>query len=387
MPRARSVAELLPQRFEALSLADIETILDESEDESLYLEWKSDPSAKTIAKSCAAFANALGGLFIIGVDKTRKIVGVENPPREVQVLIKDVLRSHVLPMPSFSARELPLGNGRSLLLVMLEESSTTPHLLAHTGVIYVRNPGSSDPVPIANQTQLLELITRGRESRDNAERRAYEINEQHRYPDMVFSLALAPTGAASDVVEGLYDGSIPISALDEALRGLYNRVEFDEEAFPDPYWSLRSVTRDRIVNRQIRHFASFTDSLSVFSDCSVRFQRYLSGKREEPQVPYLLQLNEEVRPWLKTAVERGRELVLAFGGHGDLRLLFHVSTALYRLSFAGQGIGIRQSNLTGGDASLGFWISLDSDPARDESIYRRATAGLLRSVGVAPFAE
>jgi hypothetical protein len=92
------------------------------------------------------------------------------------VWVKDVLRGHLLPLPLFRARTLRLrGKERVLLLVLVEESSATPHLLTRQGAIYVRNPGSSDPVPIDDQRRLFDLFARGDRARDNAWRRASEV--------------------------------------------------------------------------------------------------------------------------------------------------------------------------------------------------------------------
>jgi schlafen family protein len=104
---ARSVAELLPRRFDDLSTEDVEKILRDAADpgESLFLEWKRKLTGEGVAKACAAFANTYGGLLVVGAhDETREAVGIPRPTVEPQVWIKDVLRSHVLPMPPFRAR-------------------------------------------------------------------------------------------------------------------------------------------------------------------------------------------------------------------------------------------------------------------------------------------
>ena len=120
-----------------------------------------------LAKSCSAFANTMGGLLLVGIaDECDKLIGIEQRSFEAQVWVKDILRGHVLPLPPFRARFIALSDERSLLLVLVEESSTTPHLLTRTGAIYVRNPGASDPVPISDQRRLLDLPSpRGTRSR------------------------------------------------------------------------------------------------------------------------------------------------------------------------------------------------------------------------------
>ena len=122
-----------------------------------------------VAKSCAAFANTIGGLLVVGVpDDSDELHGIDDHIGETQLWVKDVLRSRVVPLPPFRARRLELQNGRWILLILVEESTTTPHLLTGQGSIYVRNPGSSDPRPLGDQRLLLDLLHRGERARELA---------------------------------------------------------------------------------------------------------------------------------------------------------------------------------------------------------------------------
>ena len=95
-----------------------------------------------------------------------------------------------------------------MLLVLVDESSATPHLLTRSGAIYVRNPGSSDPVPLADQARLLDLTRRGQ----LAEQRAIEAandNLAHELLDdrasaPVETLSVAATGVAADFEDNLF---------------------------------------------------------------------------------------------------------------------------------------------------------------------------------------
>jgi len=161
---ARNVSELLPRPFAELALGDVSQILANvgEERETLFFERKASVTGKTLAKACAPFANTYGGLLVIGVgDEDDTLVGVPSIAAEAQLWVKDTLRGQVLPLPPFRARWLPMEGDRGILLVLVEESSTTPHLLTRSGAIYVRNPGASDPVPIGDQGRLLDLTARG----------------------------------------------------------------------------------------------------------------------------------------------------------------------------------------------------------------------------------
>lgn len=108
---ARSIAELLPRRFADLTLDDVRSILAAvgEERESLFFERKAAITNRALAKACAAFANTLGGLLVVGVaDENDELLGIDRPAGEVQLWVKDVLRSLVLPLPPFDARFLPL---------------------------------------------------------------------------------------------------------------------------------------------------------------------------------------------------------------------------------------------------------------------------------------
>lgn len=202
---ARAVSELLPRAFDELDLNDVREVLRRvgEERESLFFERKSELRGDLLAKSCAAFANTMGGLLIVGVsDDDDEIVGVEPKSAEPQVWVKDVLRPSVVPLPPFRARQIKVSDRRVVILVMVEESSTTPHLLTRHGAIYVRNPGSSDPLPIDDQKRLLDLTQRGVESRDQVVRRAREAAAVRfdvpgaGTPRRPLSLAVAATGVA-----------------------------------------------------------------------------------------------------------------------------------------------------------------------------------------------
>ena len=103
------------------------------------------------------------------------------------------------PRPRAAATAVPeragchwtISAGLGLLLVLVDESSTTPHLLRRSGAIYVRSPASSDPVPITDQATLLELTRRGVAARENAEERARWLtrDDPERVPPYQLGLA------------------------------------------------------------------------------------------------------------------------------------------------------------------------------------------------------
>lgn len=202
----RSVAEMLARPFDALTIDDLPEILEHAGEarETLFFERKAEITPESLAKSCAAFANTMGGLVVVGVrDDDDTPIGIERQAPEAQVWVKDMLRGRLLPLPPFRARWLPLGDDvpdRAVLLVMVAESTTTPHILTRRGAIYVRNPGSSDPVPIADQRRLYSLIERGERSQQHAKSEALKsVSEAPIDPVRTWQLfAVVPTGVADD---------------------------------------------------------------------------------------------------------------------------------------------------------------------------------------------
>ena len=387
---ARSVSEILPRAFNELELADVEEIIARVGDskETLFFERKEQVGSVAIAKSCAAFANTYGGLLMVGVvDKTDELVGIPTVA-EPQVWVKDILRGNVLPLPAFQARWLSLNDDRGLLLVLVAESSTTPHLLMTNGAIYVRNPGSSDPVPIADQARLLDLSRRGKETRERAIVRAREVGPRDRFsPVTPFHLALAPTGYQADAVQILYlDARLrqyvadAVIDFDRADPGALARVDR-----PDAEWTQSRVAIARHIHRGFRFEPSeLVEGLVVESDCAIALQHGFLGDRRggqaEPRGPGPIELNRDLLPWFKDVLARGQDIVLALGGHGDLRVRFELGGA-GRFIFFGDG----QAEQARDDFSFEEWIPLDSDPEGHEVIAGQLRSALLRSLGVNPY--
>jgi hypothetical protein len=219
---ARSVAELLPRPFSELTLDDVTTIIESigEERETLFFERKASISGQTLAKACAAFANTLGGLLVVGLaDDSDELVGIEPLAAEAQLWVKDTLRGLVLPMLPFRTRWLPTAGDRGMLVVLVEESTATPHLLTRSGAIYVRNPGSSDPVPLADQRRLFELTARGERAQADAIAEVQRVllhnpEGKHLAPLEDFlvpteTLAVAATGTTADFAERLFSPATP----------------------------------------------------------------------------------------------------------------------------------------------------------------------------------
>jgi hypothetical protein len=390
---ARSVAELLPRPFDELGLADIREILARvgEDGESLYFERKRTLHGPSLAKGCAAFANTYGGLLMVGVDDdSDELVGIE-PIGEAQVRVKDILRGRLQPMPSFRARFVPVSespDSPGILLVLVEESTATPHLLTRSGAIYTRNPGSSDPAPVGDQSFLLELTRRGREARTEAMRRAVDLGAEQWNEFELHTLVLAPTGCSTDPVADLYRAA-DTSILAEAtelweMPDWILRPSGTRSFVLPPEWSLHDVRLRRHFDLRFGHHLPehFLDGVVLTSDGVVQLQRCLvsdRGENPEPRGPESLHMDDPqcgLIPWFKEAMRRGQELILAVGGHGDLYVHFRIAARGRHVFWAQHRAEVAKDEIT-----LAFWTALDADP---ETLSERVIDGIRRSLAVPP---
>jgi hypothetical protein len=96
----------------------------------------------------------------------------------------------------------------------------------------------------------LELTRRGREAREAAAARAREASVPLGPEHDLYTLVLAPTGAATDAVRELYSGRVPIERLVETVELHDLRGERGTRArLAGPTWSFDRVTLARYIDR------------------------------------------------------------------------------------------------------------------------------------------
>jgi hypothetical protein len=383
----RSVAELLPRPFDTLSLTDVEEILEgiREEGESIFFECKEEARKPLIAKSCAAFANSHGGLLMVGVDDDGNIVGTDLIA-DPQVWVKDVLQSAVRPMPPFRARFLETEADRGLLLILVEESSVTPHLLTKTGVIYIRRPSSSDPVHLDDHRTLAELYARGQAGRDRAGLGFQALRHWNHPGRRVLALALVSTGQRGDPVFALHVEQPNCERLFEALA-----------CFPAPGTRVVGIPTPAPVNlrptweflgpdcvRSVSHPLDDLDEIDrVFLRRSgeVVFERREVPRRQGGPDRDLasLDLDRMVIPWFEAGLGAGRDLLLDLGGHGDLRVEFEVEWGGRHMLLDQQGHAKRMEH----EFRAGHWAEL-GDAGNDRTLLWMITNEMRRAMGLRP---
>lgn len=377
---ARSVSELLPRPFAELSLSDVAAIVAAvgEERESLFFERKEKAPPPALAKSCSAFANTSGGLLLVGIaDKEDELTGIEGPIPEPQVWVKDVLRGHVLPLLPFRARWLPTTGKRGLLLVLVEESSTTPHLLTRNGAIYVRNPGSSDPVPIQDQRRLLDLLARGEQARTEAVAHARRIaSTRAGFNTLVsYTVALAATGISAQFEERLFFEDPDL----QMLRATLGSHEDHSRDARFPRWERNAVGVERHIIPNLHPVVPRRlEAVKIWRHGALAFHR---GEVDEVAHPDEF-VRDVLLDWLRRHLTQGRETLLELGAHGDLRVA-------YALHAPGRQIGVPTARHVEIPVGQPFeaWGRLDQSEEEDSQIAELLFAEFDRGLGIGPRSE
>jgi hypothetical protein len=324
---ARSVAELLPRPFAELTLDDVAALIERvgEERETLWFERKADLSNNALAKACSAFANTYGGLLVAGIaDDDDALTGIEPRAAEAQLWVKDTLRGLVLPMPPFRARWLPTAGDKGMLLVLVEESSSTPYLLTRNGAIYVRNPGSSDPVPIDDQRRLLDLSARGREASLRAVVLATEMLGVYLHEARsrrTETLTLAATGVAAGFEESLFAPGTP----EKIGQAVWGEPVGQNREWRQPRWFQHQVGVERFLHRDW----AFGDGDVIGGAVVDRggavaiYSGHTDPERDEGR-GFEAFTESEMRERFTRAINAARSILLDHGAHGDLHLEYHL---------------------------------------------------------------
>jgi hypothetical protein len=210
-----------------LTLQDVQSYLDDAEDEPLLWEAKGTRIDKNeVRTQVCGFANSHeGGFLILGADKidgawkANSVAFDGEPTTWLSDVIGDLERG-VRPRPDFDIRAWPADNGH--VAVIRVRPTSTPPCIAN-GTVYERLPGKTPPV--RDPVRLASLFGRGDEARrqaqaaaDRAARlaldavtkeedtRKAETEAGGRRPPRVirFAVGLAATGNAPDIASRLF---------------------------------------------------------------------------------------------------------------------------------------------------------------------------------------
>ena len=167
----------------------LERLRADGKGETLFFEFKSEFDCADVEKTVCAFANRLGGFLLFGVEASRpdnrlgNFVGVA--PQDWLRRVSDCIVGHVSPLPVWDSVQIdsPDVPGRLVVITRVEASHRTPHIVARTGRVYVRNPAGSDPV--TDKATLDALIARGTGGAEACASRAALIHAERPASDLL----------------------------------------------------------------------------------------------------------------------------------------------------------------------------------------------------------
>ena len=143
--------------------------------------------------------------MLIGVRDDGTLAGFRVPGKaHAQDWLRDKLRVAVDPLPPFAADTMTL-DGHEIVVVRVEDSNQTPHLLKATGTIEIREPGGRKP--IASQARLLELCMRPEQAQTKAVQRMTTL------PLITQALAPKPVGEPANEQTRVSDWILVASPL------------------------------------------------------------------------------------------------------------------------------------------------------------------------------
>lgn len=159
-----------------LEADDLNALIENAVAEGYHVEYKRElPVNEKIGKSIAALANTYGGWYIIGVETDRHNVAqrvsgfsLATLPDPISTL-RDVVKSHVVPVPIFYPQVVKIGPDRAILVVYVPGEQDTP-FISKDGRIYRRIADSSEPVYEKDRYAVDELYERGRKNAKNFKR-------------------------------------------------------------------------------------------------------------------------------------------------------------------------------------------------------------------------
>lgn len=132
---------------------EIKQLIEQGESNTLEFKHQIETRPNDVnefVESMAAFANAKGGILLLGVDDDTTVQGLSDKDSEER--IRSIVRSHCIPEPKCECTKRLLGE-KEILLIKVEEGSDKPYTVWQKGV-FIRAGGSDR---IAERYELDEI--------------------------------------------------------------------------------------------------------------------------------------------------------------------------------------------------------------------------------------
>jgi len=144
------------------ALALLRKLVAQGEHQTLEFKKKAAHPEK-IVRELIAFANASGGILLVGVDDDRTISGLKHPEEEIHVIEQAL--STCKPALPIEIELIPIGNKRAVVKFLVSESSKKPHSVIteeRQREAYVRQGDKS----IRASKEILEILRRSNKKKD-----------------------------------------------------------------------------------------------------------------------------------------------------------------------------------------------------------------------------
>jgi predicted HTH transcriptional regulator len=134
----------LGKKFSDLQIEDLQRLVNDQVQETDIIEYKremygnSDAEKREMLKDITSMANHRGGYLLIGIDENdegvpTKIVGIEPGKHDERITscYLDNVDKRIL---GLAIRDIPLDNGRVVIVISIPESINAPHMVTQTGL-------------------------------------------------------------------------------------------------------------------------------------------------------------------------------------------------------------------------------------------------------------
>ena len=162
------------KRIDQITLQDLEDLVNTRQSENQRLEFKEEinykdgEGKKKFLRGLAAFANTLGGYFIIGIKEENgeatELTGVELPdPDKYKLQLDQVIRDNLEPrLLGIQIRHFEFANSKFVIVIFVPRSSFPPHRMQND-TFYERTNTGKQPL---NMDQIRRVFTRGASLRE-----------------------------------------------------------------------------------------------------------------------------------------------------------------------------------------------------------------------------
>jgi hypothetical protein len=137
--------------------------------ENIRVEYKStfdDSVKRKLPRTLSSFANSYGGILVIGVNAAggipqEPLEGIVFPEREPGLTVQNVCRDGIFPeIPLYTSFISSRGEGKSFLVVQVNESAKAPHAIENRTQVFVRTEGGTEITALADIERIERMLLR-----------------------------------------------------------------------------------------------------------------------------------------------------------------------------------------------------------------------------------